>query len=122
MLGKKYEDRTIFDHTDEFCNFMENCHGDRELGRKWYLVEKEGREYLELWSEQWGGRVRLATRPVMNRFVDNGMDYIMIDEPENGHKSLVFRYKNPLFSKRITLYDIEDGLMQELNSKYAPKM
>ena len=61
MLGKKYEDRTIFDHTDEFCNFMENCHGDRELGRKWYLVvKKEGREYLELWSEQWGGRVRLA--------------------------------------------------------------
>ena len=50
------------------------------------------------------------------------MDYIMIDEPENGHKSLVFRYKNPLFSNRITLYDIEDGLMQELNSKYAPKM
>ena len=36
------------------------------------------------------------------------MDYIMIDEPENGHKSLVFRYKNPLFSNRITLYDIED--------------
>ena len=121
MLGKKYEDRTVFDHTDEFCSYMENCHGDRELGRKWYLIEKDGKEYLELWSEQSGGRVRLATRAVSGRFSDNGTNYIMINEPESGRGQLICRYINPLFSNGITLYEVEDSLMNELSAKYAPR-
>ena len=78
MLGKKYEDRSVFDHSDEFAWHMETFHGDREKRRDWYLVNDGGKEYLELWSERWGGRKRLAVRAVLNRFTPAGSDYIMI--------------------------------------------
>ena len=97
MLGKKYEDRSLFDHADEFAWHMETFHGDKEKRRDWYLVSDGGKEYLELWSERWGGRKRLAVRAVLSRFTHAGTDYIMIFE---GRRS-VYRYSLSFLGNRV---------------------
>lgn len=117
MLGKKYEDRSVFDHSDEFAWHMETFHGDREKRRDWYLVNDGGKEYLELWSERWGGRKRLAVRAVLNRFTHAGTDYIMIFE---GGRS-VYRYSRSFFGNRVTLHDVDPDLERFLKEEYAPE-
>lgn len=117
MLGKKYEDRSLFDHADEFAWHMETFHGDKEKRRDWYLVSDGGKEYLELWSERWGGRKRLAVRAVLNRFTHAGTDYIMIFE---GRRS-VYRYSLSFFGNRVTLRDVDPDLERFLKEEYAPE-
>ena len=117
MLGKKYEDRSLFDHADEFAWHMETFHGDKEKRRDWYLVSDGGKEYLELWSERWGGRKRLAVRAVLSRFTHAGTDYIMIFE---GRRS-VYRYNLSFFGNRVTLHDVDPDLERFLKEEYAPE-
>ena len=117
MIGKKYEDRSLFDNADEFVWYMETCHGDKERRRDWYLVEDNGKEYIELWSELWGGRKRLAARAVLNRFRHAGRNYIMIFE---GKRS-VYRYSLSFFGSKITLHDVDPDLESFLKEEYAPE-
>ena len=117
MIGKKYEDRSLFDNADEFVWHMETLHGDKEKRRDWYLVSDGGKEYLELWSERWGGRKRLAVRAVLNRFTHAGTNYIMIFE---GRRS-VYRYSLSFFGNRVTLRDVDPDLERFLKEEYAPE-
>lgn len=117
MLGKKYEDRSLFDHADEFAWHMETFHGEKEKRRDWYLVRDGGKEYLELWSERWGGRKRLAVRAVLNRFTHAGTDYIMIFE---GRRS-VYRYSLSFFGNRVTFRDVDPDIERFLKEEYAPE-
>lgn len=96
---------------------METCHGDKERRRDWYLVEDNGKEYIELWSELWGGRKRLAARAVLNRFRHAGRNYIMIFE---GKRS-VYRYSLSFFGSKITLHDVDPDLESFLKEEYAPE-